>query len=306
MPRRFARWLFTLILLSCPTASSSLTAAHNPQNPKGNKPKLELRTERTSFLDLEVAGNLVGLSPATKRYVRREDLLALPQVSFAVDDDANFAQPATISGVDLDLLARELAADGEQAYIVAVCKDWYRGHFPRDYREIHRPVLALKVNDQPPSGWPERKDIPGSSMAPYLITHQRFTPSFKILAHEDEPQIPWGVVRLEFMSEKAALAGIAPQGPSANAPDVQAGYHIAQQNCFRCHGPDSDEPLKGKLIWAGIGLFASLAPRNFAAYVHDPQALTKDSQMPPNPEYDANTLQALISYFRTFAAAEKR
>jgi hypothetical protein len=36
-----------------------------------------------------------------------------------------------------------------------------------------------------------------------MITNAKFTSSFKVLAHADEAQIPWGVVRLEIREEKA-------------------------------------------------------------------------------------------------------
>lgn len=300
MPTRVAACFSAFVLPLLVAASALWGPSRVVQNASENAPKVKFWAERASPLDLEVSGNLAGLPSGAKRFVRREDLLVLPQVSFEVTDDPNFAEPVMVRGVELELLARELAADGEKAYIVAVCKDWYRGHYPQSYREIHRPVLVLEVNDQAPPNWPKHKF--GASMAPYLITHANFVPAFKILAHEDEEQIPWGVIRLEFGTEDSVLGPIIPQGTNAGDPAVQAGFRIAQQNCFRCHGPERDAPLKGKLTWPGIALFSSQAPKNFAAFVRNPQALSKDSEMPSNPTYDAATLQALTAYFDTFAS----
>jgi mono/diheme cytochrome c family protein len=281
-------------------------ASRAAQNPAKNQMKLQLQIERTSSLDLEISGNLAGLPAGSKRFVHHEDLLTLPQVSFTVTDDPNFSGPTEVRGVELDLLARELATEGERAFIVAVCRDWYRAHYPRAYREVHKPVLALEINGQLPPDWPKSKEGTTSATGPYLITHAHFTPSFKVLAHEDEAQIPWGVVALEFLNEKAALAGIEPQGATADAPDVEAGYRIAQQNCFRCHGPANLGSLKGKLTWDGIALFASQAPKNFAAYVRNPKSVVPNAEMPPNPHYDEPTLEALTAYFDTFAPSEKK
>ncbi len=47
-------------------------------------------------------------------------------------------------------------------------------------------------------------------MGPYMISHPKFTPSFKILSHPEEAQIPWGVVRLEFRNEKAVFSANYP------------------------------------------------------------------------------------------------
>lgn len=302
MPFRAKRlaFLLTTLMLSVFGAAQMLPVI--AQNSNENAGKLHLREQRSSPLDLEIGGNLAGLPAGAKRYLRRDDLLNLPQISFTAEGDPNFGGPVNVRGVSLELLLHALVPDGANAVLVAVCKDWYRSYYPAAYREIHKPVLALEINGQPPEAWPGLHVSPAVSMAPYLITQTHFTPSFKILAHQDEPQIPWGVVRLDFDTEEAAFRGIEPRGSQALNPAVQAGYHIAQQNCFRCHGPETDEPLKGELTWSGIAMFASQAPKNFAAYVRDPLALSKDAQMPANPSYDAPTLQALLAYFRTFAA----
>jgi mono/diheme cytochrome c family protein len=306
MPRRLVRLFFVPICLLIPMIAARESASRAGQNPAKNQAKLPLQAERTSPLDLEISGNLAGLPAGSKRFVRHEDLLTLPQVSFTVTDDPNFSGRAEVRGVELDLLAREFAAEGERAFVVAVCRDWYRAHYPQDYRQVHKPVLALEINGQLPPDWPKSKEGTVSPMGPYLVTHAHFTPSFKILAHEDEAQIPWGVVALEFLNEKVALAGIEPQGATADAPDVQAGYRVAQQNCFRCHGLANLGSLKGKLTWDGIALFASQAPKNFAAYVRNPKSVVPNAEMPPNPEYDEPTLEALTAYFDTFAPTEKK
>src|ERR1700746_3556565 len=69
------------------------------------------RLRRLSPSDLEIGGELAGLPPGNTRYVTRADLLTLPQVSFTVTDDPNFAGPAKVSGILLEDLVRDLAAD---------------------------------------------------------------------------------------------------------------------------------------------------------------------------------------------------
>jgi mono/diheme cytochrome c family protein len=226
-------------------------------------------------------------------------LETLPQVSYAVTDDANFSGAVQVRGVELEILAREFAAGGEKALIVAVCRDLYRAHYPEAYVQAHRPLLVLEINGAAPAGWPKSKGG-ASGMGPYLISHPHFTPSFRILGNEEEAQIPWGVVRLEFRDEGALFGEIAPRGPNSSDPAVQAGYRIARENCLRCHGPASYGRLKGQLNWAGIAFFVEASPEDFAAYVRDPKSVVKTAEMPGNPGYDEATLQALIGYFRTF------
>jgi mono/diheme cytochrome c family protein len=164
----------------------------------------------------------------------------------------------------------------------------------------HHPVLVLAVNGKPPSGWPKASGGHGFDMGPYMISHEKFTPAFKILSHTDEPQIPWGVVRLEFRDARAVFGAIAPRGPSANQPAVQAGYKIAKQNCFRCHYNGADGGQKSGVTWAVLSALATSSPDFFTAYVRDPKSKRSEPQMPGNPEYDDATTRALTAYFRTF------
>lgn len=255
--------------------------------------------------DLEVSGALVGLPPESTRYVTRYELLAMPQVSFTVADDANFTGPVKIRGVRLEELARRLAAFPSKDMVVAICDDAYRAGYPQDYLEAHHPVLVLEVNGQAPSGWPKAADDHVSDMGPYMISNPKFTPSFKILSHEDEAQIPWGVVRLEFRDEKIVFGAIAPRGAHANDRDVQNGFRIAQQNCLRCHNAGREGGQKSGIPWKALAAMAASSPGDFGAYIRAPQAKNPKAQMYGNPKYDDATLNALTAYFQTFAPSTK-
>ena len=262
-----------------------------------------LREKRSSGLDLEVVGDLAGLPAGSLRYIAREDLKALPQVTYTVTDDRNFAGAAQVRGVELEVLAREFAGSGEKALIVAVSGDLYRAHYPQGYVQAHRPVLVMEIDGEGPASWPKSKEGSGSAMGPYLISHPHFTPSFKDLGSEEEAQIPWGVVRLEFRNEEAIFGEIAPR--AVHAGDAEAGYRIARQNCLRCHGPAGYGRLKGQITWSGIAFFADSSPRGFAAYVRNPRSVAPYAQMPGNPAYDDATVEALTAYFRTFLVKGK-
>ena len=261
---------------------------------------IRLLAQRTSASDLEVGGELAGVPRGETRYVTRQALLALPQVSFTVKGDSNFTGPTPIKGVLLEELARDLGAAPAADLVVAICDDKYRANYPRDYLEAHHPVLVLEVNGKPPSGWPKDSGGHGFDMGPYMISHDEFAPAFKILSHTDEAQIPWGVVRLEFRNEKTVFGAIAPRGPQANDPYVQAGYKIAEQNCFRCHNMGDEGGQKSGIGWPLIAAVADTSREFFAAYVRDPKAKSPTAQMPGSPQYDDETLQALGDYFRTF------
>lgn len=264
-----------------------------------------LHTARASSSDLELGGDLAGLPPGSTRYIARDELLALPQVTYTVTGDENFAGPTVVSGAPLEKLAQIFAAAPKSDMVIAICDDKYAAPYPRGYLSEHHPLLVLTVDGNPPAGWPKDPEG-GSNMGPYLISNPAFKPSLKILSHTDEPQIPWGVVRLEFRSEKQVYGTIAPRGPHAHDPLVQAGYRIAGQNCFRCHNMDGEGGLKAGHPWQVLSAWATSGPDYFAAYIRNPRAKSPNAQMPGNPDYDDMTLKALTAYFQTFSSPEKQ
>jgi mono/diheme cytochrome c family protein len=259
-----------------------------------------LHPARSSPSDLEVAGELAGLPAGSVRYLTREDLLMLPQVSYTVSDDPNFVEPTEVSGVLLKELTRSLSAAPESAMVVAICSDQYRANYPLSYMAEHNPILVLKIEGKSPAGWPKDSENHREDMGPFMISHPKFTPSFKILSHSDEAQVPWGVVRLEFRDQNTVLGAIAPRGPDSNDELVRAGYRIAQQNCFRCHNMGKEGGTKAGHPWLVLSAWATSSPEYFAAYVRNPKARNPNAQMPGNPGYDSATMGALIAYFKTF------
>ena len=262
----------------------------------------KLRAARQAPSDLEVGGEIAGVPPGATRFITRENLLAFPQVTYTVTDDSNFSGPTKISGVPLEELTRLLGKAPQSDIVVAICDDKYRAHYPRDYVAVHHPLLVLTIDGQPPSGWPKDSGEHRYDMGPYMISHPKFTPSFKILSHTDEPQIPWGVVRIELRDESGVFGAILPRGSLATTPKVKAGYRIAQQNCFRCHNIGREGGQKSGIPWQALSASATASPEQFAAYVRNPQAKNPRAEMPGNPGYDDVTIDALTAYFRTFSA----
>ena len=141
-------------------------------------------------------------------------------------------------------------------------------------------------------------------MAPYLISHPEFKPSFKVLSHEDEPQIPYGVVRVEFRKEAEVLGAIRPPGKWKTDSLVGMGYVIARQDCFRCHNMGSEGGTMAERSWPQLAEMAEKDSGRFQRIIRDPSAVKPGAKMPGQPGYDNATLDALTAYFKTFARAE--
>jgi mono/diheme cytochrome c family protein len=268
-------------------------------------PTVRLQETRSSPLDLEVGGDLAGVAAGATRYIPREDLLKLAQVTFNVSDDANFTGPTQVTGVPLETILLQLSAKPQSDLVVAICDDLYRANYPRAYIAAHHPVLALLINGKEPKDWPKDSEGYGLNIGPYLISHRAFVAGYSVLGHAEQPHIPWGVVRLEFRNEAAVFNAIQPRGGHASDAEVQNGYRLAQNNCFRCHNMGAEGGQKAGHPWQVLAAWASASPEYFAAYIKDPKSKNSHSQMPGNPDYDSTALQALTAYFRTFAAPEK-
>jgi len=266
--------------------------------------RLQLATQRNSPQDIEISGDLPGIPPGAKRFLRYEDLSRLAQVSYTVKDDENFSGPVKLSGVSLDVLVDALGMNGGKQLVGASADDGYEAHYTAEYRAAHHPFLVLRWGGQEPAHWPKGPD--GENYGPYLISHPSFTPIFHILAHKDEAQIPYGVVGLRFFDETAVQKTLQPPGAASPGSPAVQGYRIALQNCLRCHRSGDIGGTKSPFGWPQMALIAQGNPTAFGKYVVRPNAVNPEANMPANPTYDAPTVAALTAYFQSFAVAEKK
>ena len=303
MPQRVTILVFVLFV----AATLTLTPSFSQQElapPQDSQPPLTLDAKRESPLDLELGGDLFGLPSNSVRYITRKELLVLPQTAYTVSDDPNFSKPTKVSGVLLADLITRAAANPKSDIAVALCSDKYRANYPRDYLAAHQPLLVLEIDGQPPAGWPKDAESRTMAMGPYLISHPKFFPGSAAAHGEEETQVPWGVVRIDFRDEHQIFARIEPRGPNANNPQVRTGHQIAKQNCFRCHNSGPEGGQKSGVAWTILATLATSAPDHFVAYVRNPQAQDPQAQMPPNPDFDDETLGALTAYFQTFSSQQ--
>jgi mono/diheme cytochrome c family protein len=259
-------------------------------------PRIVLHSTRAGAGDLEIGGSLAGVPRGQTRFVRYAELLTLPLETYTVTGDTNFGKTVRITGIPLEKLPRWLGAAPGAGMVIAVCDDAYAAHYPTDYLRAHHPLLVLRVNGKDPAHWPVGVD--GVPMGPYMVSHAHYTPGFRVLSHEDEAQVPWGVVRLDFRNEAEVYAPIEPR---MRTPLVDQGYIIARQSCFRCHSRDGEGGLKSSRSWGVVARRAQNDPQWFDAYVRNPKKINAASQMAASPQYDESTLRALRAYFMQFS-----
>src|ERR1700690_2881907 len=140
------RWLCASLMIATLLLfpSPALHSAANSDS-AGSALVIPLQSARLSSLDLEVGGELAGVSPGTTRYISRDALLSLPQATYTVTDP-NFTGSTQVSGILLKDLFRHLGANPDSDLIVAICRDQYNGSYPRAYIAAHHPLLVLAIN----------------------------------------------------------------------------------------------------------------------------------------------------------------
>jgi len=265
---------------------------------------LVLTARRAAATDLEIG----GLAKDGPRYVSRKSLLELSQVEAVLKRDENFPEaPAAgvrVRGVEFGALIRGLgaegAADAKEIAVEAVCSDGYTPTFPPDYMLQHHPILVLTIDGLASSAWAEKTRT--ADLGPYFVAYADFKPAFHVLSHTDRPQVPTQILRLEIATQERMFSGIEPphaEKLQADSPVIR-GYRIAQQNCFRCHSAAGYGGTKSSRDWRYLASIARKKPERFAAWVHNPQSIEPKSQMPPNLNYDRDTLAALTRYFAVF------
>jgi cytochrome c2 len=275
----------------------ALGAMVSPDEPH---PAPALRAQRASAGDLEIGGDVAG-APGQTRYLRYEDLLQLPQETYTVNDDSNLPRNTVISGVALTTLIQLFGQLPDSVLLVAICSDGYRTNYPRDYLAVHHPLLVLRINGKPRDEWPP---APGSaSLGPYFISHPFFKPAFRVLSHDDEPQIPYGVTRIEIRRESVVFGAIRPPGNWSRNSAVEQGHQIARQDCFRCHNSGAEGGRMAGVSWRQMSVIARTNPQRFRMIIRNPASVRPDTKMPGQPGYDDSTLNALTAYFQTFSGS---
>jgi mono/diheme cytochrome c family protein len=263
-----------------------------------------LHTTRHSPDDLEITGLVESLAPGQSAFIRFADLLALPQTHAVVTDDPDYpGPPLHVSGITLETLATAVHALPQSDLIDALCSDRYRSHFPREYIAQHHPILVLRINGLPLAAW--AKAAHQYDPSPYVVMYQHFTPTFKVLSHEDKPQLPDNLVRINFSTQDATFGPLIPTGSYPPGSPEQIGFTIAKQNCLRCHFMGSSGGTKSGRAWQTLAEYAREEPKYFQSYVHNPKSVDPHANMEPQSEYDAPTLAALTAYFRTFDPNQK-
>jgi len=164
-------------------------------------------------------------------------------------------------------------------------------------------VLVLRIDGKGATRVANRPRGPWAYMGPFLISHAKFAPSFKIFAHKTKPQIPWGVTRLEFRDEQRVFAAIAPRGPHAGDANMQQDFESRSRIAFVA---TTWERKAGRNL-AGPGRCWQRGRRQLRTFhfvCQESRADNPNTQMAASPKYDDATMKALIDYFRTFIPQE--
>jgi hypothetical protein len=179
--------------------------------------------------------------------------------------------------------------------------DRYQQYYDRDYVAKHRPILLLKFDGKVPDDWPQTEDR--NMLGPYCVVHESFSPGETIYGYVEQPRGTYGVVSLELTSFGQSLGRFTPRN-SGNDPEVEKGQRIAVGSCSSCHNLGNAGGHAANASWVVLAATAVTAKENFRKKITDPRSLNPTSGMPPHPEFDDNTFNALEAYFKAMMPIE--
>jgi len=216
--RRLLRWRIN------PPVSAALVVVLLTCN--SNAASLQPSETRQDWQDLEVIVLDSQGNPAKTVYYSYDQLLTLPTITVKTERDPNTNTPATYTGIYISDLFEAFGADASLDVIGANCLDKYKQYYDRDYIAKHRPILLLKFDDSLPDDWPHAEQ--GSTLGPYCVVHESFSPSETIYGYVEEPRSAPAVSSLELTSFTQSLGRFAAKG-SANDPEVVKGLELLPQ-----------------------------------------------------------------------------
>ncbi|HYZ71692.1 MAG TPA: cytochrome c [Chthoniobacterales bacterium] len=256
---------------------------------------LQSMETRQDWQDLEVITLDSQGNRAKTVYYSYDQLLTLRMVTVKTERDPNTNTPATYTGLYISDLFEAFGADTSFDVIGANRLDRYKQYYDRDYVTRHRPILLLKFDDKVPDDWPQTEDR--NALGPYCIVHESFVPSERIYSCAEQPRSMYGVVSLELTRFPQSLGRFAPK-EGGNDPEVAKGQKIAINSCSSCHNSGNAGGQVAGTPWSVLAATVVSSKDKFRMKVTNPRSLNPTSGMPPHPEFDDNTFNALEAYFK--------
>lgn len=258
---------------------------------------LELHPERQSPYDLALSGRLEGVPPGETRYLRWDELAALPARVLKLDGEfVPGTQDVTVVMLT-DILSNLPLAPGADT-LIATCTDGYASIYTQSFIKDYRPFLVLKINDLGPDRWPPEglKFNPG----PYVISIAgQLAPGAPALLDPGHKR-PWGVNAIEIVNYADRFA-LLHEGPLASPSALASeGREIWINSCFSCHDIPQSK-LGGTKAVRTIQILATHAAYNadyFKTYVRTPTKLNPLAKMEAHPHYSDADLDALIAFLK--------
>jgi mono/diheme cytochrome c family protein len=236
-------------------------------------------------------------------YYSYDQLLTLPTVTVKTERDPNTNTPATYTGIYISDLFEAFGADTSFDVIGAKCSNGQKQYYDRNYVARHRPIFLLKLDGKPPADWPSTEH---GWLGPYCVVHESFSPAETVYGYVEQPRTAPGVFSLELTSFDQSLGRFTPK-QGGNDPEVLKGQKIAVGSCISCHNlgnAGGGQGREGDTSWAVLAERAVNSRDNFRKKVTDPISMNPTSHMPPHPEFDDNTFNALEAYFKAMTAIE--
>jgi cytochrome c2 len=256
---------------------------------------LDLHRDRISPYDLALTGRLAGVPAGEARYVRWQDLRALPSAKLTLAGEF-IKGPQVLTVVFLDDLWRALPVGPGADTFLATCGDGYAAVYTSAFISKYRPFLVLEINGKGPGDWPP----PGLAFnpGPFVITVSADLVPAAAGYRDLEHKKPWGVTALEVASYAERYGAVYSGRWAGLSPQASDGREIWVNSCASCHQgpPGIFGGTKAQRPFQVIAAYAGYDRAFFMKYVRDPKSLVPCAKMEPHPKYTDSDLLNLIAF----------
>src|SRR5258708_434767 len=163
---------------------------------------LTLHHEQADPSDLRVTGILPDAAEGEVRFVRYEDIAALP-TSEVKGRPEWLHEEHTFTIVFFRDFIRALAPPASADLMLVNCGDGYQANYSFDFIATYKPFFIVKIDGKPPSEWPG--NAKGNRGPYYVSVSEKIVPAYAQLLDGDSKR-PFGVAEVKLANAAKTFA----------------------------------------------------------------------------------------------------
>ena len=264
---------------------------------------LELAETRAKPDDLAISGDFAAVPSGATRYLRHDELLALPEVQTITEEPSQGMGQHECTVLFMADFFKYLPLKQGADCLLLRCADKWESIYKESFVKVWNPYILLRMDGKALDGITLPPPYDKEKLAPYYmnVSLSKF-PGFKNTDYNNVD--PTQVVEIVAATYDSYLKPWF-TGPYAKlSPAAADGRTIFLNNCASCHqGPGG--AVGGHVStrpWEVLTVHATYNQKYFIDYVRNPQKYIPGVVMPTHESFTADTFDKLIAFLSAGSA----